>query len=63
MQEKYVNMQDDHIYMRDNYVDVQVSNLFRESDFNMDKFSYLWQCLTWSMQDATLLIIGIWYAI
>lgn len=46
MQEKYVNMQDDYIYMRDNYVDVQVSNLFRESDFNMDKFSYLWQCVT-----------------
>lgn len=48
MQEKYVNMQDDYIYMRDNYVDVQVSNLFRESYFtgNMDKFSYLWQCLT-----------------
>lgn len=55
MQEKYVNMQDDYMYMRDNYVDVQVSNLFRsrESDLNMDKFSYLRQCLTLSMQDAT----------
>lgn len=37
MQDSCVNMQDDCVNMQDYYDDMQVTNLFRESDFNRVK--------------------------
>lgn len=37
MQENDVNLQDNYFYMHENYVNMQVSNLFRDCDFYMDE--------------------------
>lgn len=37
----YVNTQDNYVYMPDNYVDMEVTNIFRWSDFYIGKLTYI----------------------
>lgn len=42
-----------YIYMQDNYVNMQLTNMVREPEFYMGKITYLRPIMTSKIQDAT----------
>lgn len=55
MKKNYVNMHANYFYMRDDYVDMQVTNRFKESYFHLAKMAYQCRTLASQRQGATLL--------